>query len=146
MKQADIQVGEFYGVTSKIQWDKPTYVSGRKAQVIAVGGGKVTVRYDGSDRDSTVRTVDVKAPWAEFAAKQVEAQAYATRQYEARLAASERARLADEAWARVAPDFNAALAAVGITGVQASQWRSSGIKATPESLALLAKALKEVAA
>jgi hypothetical protein len=146
MKGSDIIVGEFYGVTSKIQWDKPTYVSGRKAQVIAVGGGKVTVRYDGADRDSTVRTVDVKAPWAEFAAKQVEAQARSTRQYEARVAAEARRRVAANEWQRVAPDFNAALDAAGITGVRVSAWGHGRVDITTEGLTLLTKALKEVAA
>jgi len=142
MKGADIIIGEFYGVTSKVRWDEPTYVSGRKAQVLAVNGGIVTVRYDGADRDSKVRTVDVKAPWAEVEAKKVAAQECATRRHEARAAAAERSRLADEAWVSIAPKFNKALDDAGITGVRAHAWRTGTVDITPDSLVLLTALLK----
>jgi hypothetical protein len=145
MKGADIIIGEFYGVSTKIDWDQPYSVYASKAQVLSVAGGKVTIRYDGAPRDTVVRTVDVKAPWEEVERKKVAAREYSDRAAAARKAAHERDRLLSEQWRRVAPEFAEAVAAAGITGLSADYYWTGRVNVTPDTLVLLTGLLKDYA-
>ena len=168
MKKADIQVGEFYGVTRKAKWRGFHLASLKKGKVIAIGQtadtwsadnwrvqedptvvrgdlldkqADIVVEYESGQRWA-VRPVEVRIRWEEVDALKAEYRAEAEQKIAAFAAKERRVREQYEEWKALAQDFNAAASDAGITSAYAIGTARGTIRVTPEAIALLTEFLK----